>query len=233
MKRFLTVFFMFSLFLCPLVASAAMINLNINYVRSNEKTTEAVDIKDGYWYFPVVNVPDVKEHENYSVVIEGYHAVEAKNEVVKIVGLGFSRQNLLLPIEGIITFENKENFGRKISIEKNGTSEVVDFFVQPNSVVQHSFSSDGDYIVTDVSYPWNKISVKVLNTSYLWTLKDGSNNRNIPDIAAGSYTLRIYYGIKWIYQEDFMVVPSATQNFIYKIDNGRVISLNTYSTSMD
>ena len=210
-----------------------MIKLEVNCRPGYEKSEFRVDIKDGFWNFPVIEIPKEREKEQYSVVIEGYESVEMKNDRVLLEGAEFSRRNILFPKDGILTIENKENFERNITVRREGGSEPDIVTIQPESVVQYKFMEEGDYTLTDSYFSWNTASVKVLKTKQVWTLKEGGNNRTIPDIAPGSYTLRIYYGTRWIYQEDFMVVQNAAQNFTYKIENGKVVNLNSYSTSMD
>ena len=235
MKRFFVLFFISSMFfLLPFSVSATMIKLTINYNRSEEKGEQyRVDIRDGYWNFPVLNVPKGKEKEQYSVVIEGYKpSAEAKKEKIELSGAEFNRRKILFPKNGTLTIENKEKLPRKITITPEG-GEPVSIEIQPQSSVEHIFAESGDYMIEDGLFTWNISTVKVLETNYVWRVKEGSNNKDIPDIAPGSYSLKIYYGVNSIYTEDFMVVQNAAQSFIYKIDKGRVINLNSFSTSMD
>ena len=225
--------FCFSILLFPAVVSAAMIRLEINCKPGEEKNEFRIDIKDGFWKFPVAEIQKSKEREQYSVVIESYNSTETKNEKLLLVGAEFSRRYLLFPKDGILTIENKEDFPRRLILSREGGSEPETLTVQPKSSVQQRFTEAGDYTLTDESFSWNTVSIKVLGTNFVWTLKEGGNNRSIPDIAPGSYNLKIYYGTRWIYQEDFMVVQNAAQNFTYKIENGKVVNLNSYSTSMD
>ena len=232
MKRFVSLFCLCSL-VFPFVVSAAMIKLEVNCKVGYEKSEFRVDIKDGFWNFPVIEIPKDKEKEQYSVVIEGYESAGTKNDRILLEGAAFNRRNVLFPKDGILTIENRENFERNVSIMRDGDSEPAVVTIQPESVVQYTFTEEGDYTLRDNSFSWNTVFVKVLKTKQVWTLKEGGNNRTIPDIAPGSYTLKIYYGTRWIYQEDFMVVQNAAQNFTYKIENGKVVNLNSYSTSMD
>lgn len=232
MKRFF-VLLCLSLLIFPSVVSAAMIKLEINCKPSEEKNEYRVDIKDGFWKIPVAEVQKSKEKEQYSVVIESYNFTETKNDKLILTGAEFSRRYLLVPKDGIVTIENREDFARKLSLSRDGGSEPETLTVQPKSVVQQRFTEAGDYTLTDEAFSWNVVSVKVLGSNFVWTLKEGGNNRSIPDIAPGSYNLKIYYGTRWIYQEDFMVVQNAAQNFTYKIENGKVVNLNSYSTSID
>ena len=181
----------------------------------------------------MLTVPKNKEKEQYSVIIEGYKpAAEAVKEKLEVSGAEFSRRKILFPANGILTIENKENFPRKITITREG-GEPVSFDLPPHSSFDHTFTEAGDFTVTDGAFPWNTSFVKVLTTTYVWRVKEGSNNKDIPDIAPGSYSLKIYYGTKDVYTEDFMVVQNAAQSFIYKIENGRVNNLNAISTSID
>lgn len=233
MKRFPLLLFICSI-LIPFSVSATMIKLAVNYSRGDEKGDQyRVDIRDGYWNFPVLTAPKGKEREQYSIVIEGYSTTTetVKEAKIELSGAEFSRKKLLFPQNGVLVIENKENFQRKISIVREG-GEPVSLDLQPQSSVEYAFADAGDYTVTDTTFPWNTAFVKVLGTTYVWRLKEGSNNKDIPDIAPGSYSLKIYYGTKDIYTEDFMVVQNAAQSFIYKIENGRVENLNAISTSM-
>ncbi len=234
MKRFFAMFFICSLFfLIPFSVSATMIRFTINYTRGEEKGEQnKIDILDGYWNFPVLNIPKNKEQEQYSVVVEGYKSTSnIKSEKLELSGAEFDRRKILFQANGLMIIENKENFPRKVKITHDGDEPVL-LELQPNSSAQHTFNEVGDYTITDESFPWNVSNVKVINT-YIWKLKEGGNNKDIPDIAPGTYSLKIYYGTKDIYTEDFMVVQSAAMNFIYKIDKGRVTNLNSFSTSMD
>lgn len=234
MKRFFTVLFIASMFFCvPFSISATMIKLTINYNRGEERGEQyRVDIRDGYWNLPVLTVPKSKEKEQYSVVIEGYKpSSEPNKEKLAIAGAEFSRRKILFPLNAVLTIDNTENFPRKVMISKEG-SDPVSIEIQPQSSIDHLFNEAGDYTITDGAFPWNVSYVKVLGTTYVWRVKEGSNNKDIPDIAPGSYSLKIYYGTRDIYTEDFMVVQNAAQSFIYKIDKGRVENLNAISTSM-
>ena len=210
-----------------------MIKLEINCKPGEGKNEYRFDIKDGFWEFPVAEVPKSQEREQYSVVIESYNSTETKNEKLLLVGAAFNHHYILFPKNGILTIENNEDFSRKISLLRDGGSEPETITIQPKTAVQHRFTEAGDFTLTDESFPWNTVSVKVLATNFVWTLKEGANNRSIPDIAPGSYNLKIYYGTRWIYQEDFMVVQNSVQNFTYKIENGKVVNLNSYSTSIE
>jgi len=227
-------FFVFLLFaLLPVSVSAAMIKIDINYKPGEERNEYGADIKDGYWNFPAVKVPKSREKEQYSVIIESYDTKESKNEKIEINGAEFSRRHILLPVNGVITFVNKEDFQRQISIIGEGESEPVTVTVPPKSFVQQPFIAAGSYKIIDGMFSWNTISVNVLTTNYVWTLKENNNRRDVPDIAPGSYTLKIYYGTTRIYSDAFTVVENAVQNFTYKIENGRVTNLDTLSTSRD
>jgi len=222
------------LILCPVSVSAAMIKLEIDCKLGEEKNENRLDIKDGYWNFPFVKVPKNKENEHYSVIIESYDTKEAKNEKVEIAGAEFSIKNVLLPLNGVITFDNKENFPRQITILAEGESEPVTVAVPPKSSVQQPFIAAGTYKIIDGMFSWNIVTVNVLASNYVWTLKEGRNRKDIPDIAPGSYTLKIYRGTSRIYSEAFTVVQiQNVQNFTYKIEKGKVVNLDALSTSMD
>ncbi len=224
------------LILHPFNLQAGMLKILISYKKGVEKADhKTVDIADGYWRFPVVEVPKPLEREKYSFVIEGYQTVKNVTETLELIGAAISRSNVLLPTEGVLTIENKEDFPRKINILKEGeNSEKVELTVPAKGSVTHVFSSSGDYTIVDTVFQWNTVYVRVLQNTYLFVIDEGSNRIEIPDIAPGTYTVRVYYGIRWVYQEDFVMISNAAQNIGYKIEEGTVFSINStsYSTTI-
>lgn len=220
----------------PINASAAMLKIMVNYKKGYEKIDhKMVDIKDGYWKFPVVEVPKTLEREKYAIVIEGYSAIKKVDETVELTGAGVSRNSILLPVEGVVKINNKEDFPRKVNVLREGEdSEVVELEVPAKGSVSYSFSSAADYTLVDTLFQWNTVYVRVLRTSYLFPIDEGPNRIEIPDIAPGSYTMRIYYGIRWVYQEDFVMISNAAQSIGYKIEEGVISSINStsYSTTI-
>jgi hypothetical protein len=224
------------LILHPFNADAGMLKLLVSYKKGIEKAeNKTIDITDGYWRFPVLEVPKPSEKEKYSFVIEGYHTIKNVNETLELIGAGVSRNNVLLPTEGVLTIENKEEFPRKINILKEGAdSEKVELTVPAGGSLTHVFSSSGDYTLVDTLFQWNTVYVRVLQNTYLFVINEGANRIEIPDIAPGTYTVRVYYGIRWVYQEDFVMISNSAQNIGYRIEEGTVYSINStsYSTTI-
>ncbi|HQN72092.1 MAG TPA: hypothetical protein PLB16_01615 [bacterium] len=224
------------LILHPFNAEAGMLKLLVSYKKGIEKAGhKTTEIVDGYWRFPVLEVPKPLEREKYSFVIEGYQTIKNVNETLELIGAGISRSNILLPTEGVLTIENREDFPRKINILKEGeNSEKVELTVPAKGSITHVFSSSGDYTLVDTLFQWNTVYVRVLQSTYLFVVNEGSSRIEIPDIAPGTYTVRVYYGIRWVYQEDFVMISNAAQNIGYRIEDGTVYSINStsYSTTI-
>jgi hypothetical protein len=220
----------------PFNADAGMLKVLISYKKGIEKADHKTpDIADGYWRFPVLEVSKPLEKEKYAFVIEGYQTIKNINEAIELIGAGISRNNVLLPTDGVLTIENKEDFPRKVNILKEGdNNEKVELTVPAKGSITHVFSSAGDYTLVDTIFQWNTVYVRVLPNTYLFIINEGSNRIEIPDIAPGTYTVRVYYGIRWVYQEDFVMISNAAQNIGYKIEDGTVFSINStsYSTTI-
>jgi hypothetical protein len=231
---FLIIFFV--TILIPLNSSAAMLRIMISYKKGYEKIDhKPVDIKDWYWKFPVLEVPKPFERERYSMVIEGYNANRKVTETLELVGAGVSRNSILLPTEGTLVIDNKEEFPRKINILMEGENQQkVELTVPAKGSLTHVFSSPGDYTLVDTLFQWNTVYVRILRSSYLFPVEEGANRIEIPDITPGTYTVRVYYGIRWVYQEDFVMISHAAQNIGYKIEDGTIYSINSsaYSTTI-
>lgn len=230
MKSKFSIFFLGFLIMCiPLAASAGMLKMVVNYKKGSEKKEHAfVDIKDGYWKMPVVKVSKPLEREKYSIVIEGYETIKNHTDTLELIGASVSRNSMLFPMDGFLRVENKENFPRVVTILQEGEkNEKIEITVPPNGFNTHAFSSSGDYTIVDTLFQWNTVYVRVLKSSHLFSIEEGVNKFDIPDISPGSYTIRVYYGTRWIYQEDFVMVSNAPQNLVYKIENSSVSSVGS------
>lgn len=230
MKKKVFVFFAGFVLMCfPMIISAGMLNISIGYKKSFEKSENVrVDIKDGYWKIPVMLVPKSLEREKYSIVIEGYEAIKEHSDTLQLIGASVSRNNILFPVDGVLNIENKEDFPRVLAILQEGEkNEKVEITVPAKSSAVHIFTVPGDYTIVDTMFQWNTVYIRVLKTSYIFSIEEGSNKFDISDISPGSYTIRIYYGTRWIYQEDFVMVSNAPQSIVYKIDQASVTSINS------
>jgi hypothetical protein len=228
-KSFHVIVAMLVVMLIPAFVSAGMLKITVGYKKGLEKSDNIrVDIKDWYWKFPVVNVPGTLEKEKYSIVIEGYEAIKKHTDTLELIGASLSRNNILFPVEGVLKIENKEDFPRVLSVLQEGEkNEKIDITVPAKGKVEHVFAAPGDYTIVDTLFHWNTVYVRVLKSTYIFPIEEGANKFEIPDISPGSYTIRIYYGTRWIYQEDFVMVSSAPQNLVYKIENSSVSSINS------
>jgi hypothetical protein len=217
--------------------TGGVLKILVNYSRGPERIVgTSANIKDGYWRIPVVDVPPSVESESYTVVIEGYDTIKGYSEVLELSGASVSRNSVLFPLNGKLEIKNNENFPRKLIFLKDGDKDwKKEVEVPANGSKIQSFDTSGDYTVVDDLFQWNTVYVRVLSTSYLLPVKTGKNRIDIPDISPGSYTIRFYYGTKWVYQEDFVMVSNSSQNLGYKINDGQVSSVNStsFSTTVD
>ncbi|MGI6393204.1 MAG: hypothetical protein ACOX2F_00470 [bacterium] len=222
--------------LCPANIYGETLRLQINYTKGAEKTeSQPANVVDGYWRYPVINVPKVMEQEKYSFVIEGYKTIKSLKEVLTLNGVGVGRSNILFSTDGVLVIENKENFSRNFEIVRDGEDpQKKELSVPAKGSVSHVFSEAGDYTLVDTLFKWNSVQIKVLPQTYLFVMDEGVNRIEISDIPPGTYTVRVFYGTRWIYQEDFVMISSAAQNFGYKIEGGKVFSVNStaYSTTL-
>jgi len=220
----------------PLTINAGLLKLMISYKKSEEKIEhKKIDINDGYWKFPVTGVPKPLEREKYYVVIEGYNSIKKVEETLDLKGAGVSRNSFLLPMEGGLVIQNHEDFPRTLNLLMEGENNLkTELTIPAKGSLTHVFSSPGDYTLVDTLFQWNTVYVRVLRTNYLFVIEEGANRINVPDIAPGTYTIRIYYGIRWIYQEDFVMISNSSQNIGYRIENNTIYSVNSasYSTTI-
>jgi hypothetical protein len=226
----------FILFCFQETVSASKLKILVNYKKGAERIdSKPPDIKDGYWRMFVTEVPPSLEKEKYTAVIEGYDAISNYSDTLNLFGISVDRKSLLFPINGVFDIQNKENFVRSFDLFREGEeSPVAKFEIPAGGSVSYSFISSGEYTLVDTIYSWNIVRINVLNVNKLIPFNEGSNSFEITDISSGTYTLRIYYGSRWIYQEDFIVVGSSTQTLGYKIENGNVESVptGTYTTTV-
>lgn len=234
-----SLFIIFICFLCavPVSISGGVLNLLVSYKPGAEKSSgTSANIKDGYWRIPVMEVSPSLESESYSIVIEGYDTIKSHLEVLELTGASVSRKNILFPLNGKLEIRNGEDFPRTLVLFKDGDKDMKkEIEVPGKGSVEQSFDSSGNYTIVDTLFQWNTVYLRVLSTSYLLPLSEGNNKINIPDLSPGSYTIRFYYGTKWVYQEDFMMVSNSSQNLGYKVQDGQVNSVNTttYSTTVE
>lgn len=217
--------------------TGGVLKLLVNYKKGFEKSKgTSANIKDGYWRLPVLDTPSVYERESYSIVIEGYDTIRNYTEVLELTGASVSRNSMLFPLNGKLEIRNNENFPRKLMIFKDGDKDwKKEVEVPAKGSVTQIFDMSGDYTVLDTMFQWNTVYLRVLSTSYILPVKAGKNKVSIPDLSPGSYTIRFYYGTKWIYQEDFVMVSNSSQNLGYRIENSQVSSVNStsYSTTVE
>ena len=236
-KVFFTVLICLFCIVAPFSITGGVLKLLVNYNVGLERSSGAsANIKDGYWRFPVIDVPSSFESESYSIVIEGYDTIKTHSEVLELTGASVSRKSVLLPLNGQLEIRNNEDFPRTLVLFKEGDKDrKKEIKVPAKGSFLQIFDSSGDYTVVDTLFQWNIVYVRVLSTSYLLPVKAGNNKMNIPDLSPGSYTIRFYYGTKWIYQEDFVMVSNSSQNLGYRIQDGQVSSVNstTYSTTVE
>ncbi len=221
----------------PFSITGGVLKLLVNYKAGQEKNMgTSANIKDGYWRLPVIDPQPSLEAETYSIVIEGYDTIKNYTEVLELTGASVSRNSILFPLNGNLEIKNNEDFSRKLIFFKDGDKDwKKEVEVPAKGSITQNFDTSGDYTVVDSLFQWNTVYLRVLSTSYLLPIKSGNNKMSIPDLSPGSYTIRFYYGTKWIYQEDFVMVSNASQNLGYRIEDGQVSSVNStsYSTTVE
>lgn len=219
-------FFASLLLLCPFLLSAERLNIGLIYKVGSERTENQI-INDNYWLIPVAAPVTSQEREKYSLVVEGYSTEKPLQEKIDLTGAAFSRHSILLPLNSSLFIENKEDFVREILIvEKSSNKEIAALSIEPHTSQFQTFNAEGEYLVIDKSFSWNTASVKILKLPYLFSIKPGSNKIDIPDIAAGSCNIAIYYGTKLIFREGFTVVPNAQMILEYQIENGKATTID-------
>ena len=227
MKKQLSLCFFASLLvLLPFLLSAERLNIGLFYKVGNEKAETQI-ISDNYWLIPVTAPAVQQEQEKYSLVVEGYSTERPLQEKIGLTGAAFSRRSVLLPLNSSLFIENNEDFARKVLIvEKSTNKEIATLDIEPHTSQFQTFNADGEYLVIDKAFAWNTVTVKILKLPYLFLIKPGSNKIDIPDIAAGSCNIAIYYGTKLIFREGFTVVPNAQMILEYQIENGKATTLD-------
>jgi len=217
--------------------SASKLKILVNYKRGLERVDEKpFEIRDGYWRMPVVlDIPQAMEKEYYTAVVEGYDAISTYSDTVNLKGVSVDRKSILFPLNGVLNLANSENFARGFELFRDGQeTPVAKLEVPAGGTVSYTFINAGEYTLVDKVFRWNTVKIRVLNVSMLMRFNDGPNSVEITDISSGTYTLRVYYGSRWIYQEDFIVIGSAAQTLGYRIESGSVESVptGTYTTTI-
>jgi hypothetical protein len=217
--------------------AASKLRILINYKKGLERIEERpLDIRDGYWKIPVTDeLPLSEEREYYTAVIEGYDQISNYSDTINLIGLSVDRRSVLFPVNGTMELTNSEKFKRVFELFREGEENAVaKIEVDGNGSESYSFINPGEYTLVDKVFRWNTVRIRVLSVSKLIRFSEGSNSFEITDISSGTYTLRVYYGSRWIYQEDFIVIGSSDQTLGYRIENGNVESVptGTYTTTV-
>ena len=195
--------------------------MNIDYAKSFSRKTPTQVIKDNFWTVNVLTPKKKMEKERYYLVIEGVDKSVGNKEVVKLKGFSVDRTNFLLPVGGQLIFKNTELISRQLQISGDNEALNKDIDVKPSESTFNVFTAAGDYVITDVKYPWNKLYVKVIEAAKVFPISKSKNRFTISDIPPGTYSLYLYYGQKWVYKEEFTVVGQQPFTFAYRIVNGK------------
>jgi plastocyanin len=158
----------------------------------------------GYWLLP-----------NDTLEIQPPHVDPRMEMVVELKGSGLPTKELVkpqihiddarlsptvLPVKANtkIAFVNQDAIPH--IFETVGSSLLHSKRVGINESFQHAFEKPGVYRVRSTEVPHMVVEILVSDAP-LATLPDASGVFTIPDIPAGSYTLRIWYRGKWIYNQ--------------------------------
>ncbi len=186
-------------------------------------------VKDNFWEIPIQKAPKFAEQDAFSVVVSGYESSRVVRKLF-LKGISFSQKNFLVATDTKLEIINKENFKKYLIIYQD-KSQKEELSVDPHASQTNTFSEPGEYEIVDRDYPWNRVHISVLEKSSVFTIKSPKTFLKIKDIQPGTYSLKIYFGKNWIYQEEFTVMSNSNLSFVYKIKNNEVFRQDVSSTS--
>ncbi|MCK5808325.1 hypothetical protein KAH37_04985 [bacterium] len=212
--------------------SAAKINLRIDY-RAQDVVHATRDIvKDNYWAFQIEQPPTIVDPVKYYLVLNFNTGVKM-DETIYLRGFYAGPQELIIGHDSSITLKNEEDFVREFTIEDADGTTIKQMSIAPNSSVSYMFDDPGSYRVKDALYFWNVVKVMVMDeTQQVYQIDKRTENITIKNVTSGSYNLKIYRGLKWIFQEDFTLVTHNEFPLSYIIKEGDVLRTNTPETPL-
>jgi len=190
---------------------------------SREEVMPENPINDNYHRI-FVTVPErLTEPEAYYLVIEGADLGEQPQETVVLAGFSSSRTYILTKVNGVLLFENKEKIPRRFAVVVEGESSPQNLAVPPLSTAKYPFMRTGNYTFIDADNPSAKVFVRALVGCGLYPVKGSLLKVDIPTLPPGTYSIKIFYAFRQIFQEDFSMVGDSALAVNYRITNREVL----------
>lgn len=209
----------------PTVLYGGKLSLSVFYTPmtvSREEVMPENPLADNYHRITVTTPERANEPETYYLIIEGIDSSEQSTETVILKGFSSNRIYFLAKVNGELTFENKEKIPRRFSVVEEGESSPKDFVVPPLGTARYSFLRAGNCTFIDNDNPSLKIFVRVLVGCALYPLRGSSLRVDIPSLNPGTYSIKIFYAFRQLFQEDFAMVSDSALDMIYRISNREV-----------
>lgn len=189
---------------------------------SREETMPEIPMKDHYHQIPVVSPEKVWEPEGYYVVLEGTDKGAPADETAHLRGFSVDRNYFLLKMDGKLLLQNSESFAREFTVIDDTGTVTKEFVVKPNVTAPYTFMRTGTYTFIDNRNPTCKIYVKVLGACAIFPVRGASLRIDLPVLDPGTYSLKVYYAFRQIFQEDFSMVGDSVQDVSYRIADREV-----------
>lgn len=204
----------------PVALYAGKLTVTITYTPSaisREEIMPEIPIKDHYHQIPVLSPEKVWEPEGYYAVLEGTDKGAPTDETAYLRGLSVNRNYFLLKTDGKLLLQNGESFSREFTVIDDTGTVTKEFVVKPNSTAPYAFMRTGTYTFIDNRNPTCKIYVKILGACLIFPVRGPSLRIDLPVLDPGTYSFKIYYAFRQIFQEDFSMVGDSVQDVSYRI----------------
>ncbi len=225
-SRFMVLLIMFAGGFLPAMLYGGKLSLSLSYTPmsvSREEVMPENPINDNYHRI-FVTVPErTTEPEAYYLVIEGADLSEQPQETVVLTGFSMNRTYLLTKVNGILLFENKEKIPRRLTVVVEGESSPQNLTVPPLGTAKYTFMRVGNYTFIDTDNPSAKIFVRSLVGCGLYPVKGSLLKVDIPTLLPGTYSIKVFYAFRQIFQEDFSMVGDSALAVNYRITNREVL----------
>ncbi len=209
----------------PTVLYGGKLSLSVSYTPmavSREETMPENPLVDNYHRIFVKTPERVNEPETYYLIIEGIDPADQSLETIVLKGFSSNRSYVLTKVNGVLVFENKEKVPRRFSVVEEGESSPKEFAVPPLGTARYNFLRAGNCTFIDNDNPSLKIFVRVLTGCGLYPLQGSSLRMDIPSLNPGTYSIKIFYAFRQIFQEDFAMVSDSVLEVNYRISNREV-----------
>ncbi|HOW51454.1 MAG TPA: hypothetical protein PLV42_05335 [bacterium] len=211
--------------LFPLMLDAGKFTVGVTYAPATVSQEEVMGeraINDNYHRIPVVTPERVYEPESYYVILEGTDQGTPADETVRLRGLSVDRSSVIIKMGGKLLLENEESLARDFTIVDDSGIITKEFTVAPKQSASYNFMRTGNYTFLDNKSPTGKIYVKVLAACTIYPLRGPTLRIEMPTLLPGTYTIKIFYAFKQVFQEDFTMVGDSVLAVNYRIINREV-----------